>query len=424
MWLLGGYIWLYVHRPFEVWPALGDLQIERVYMLLMLVVWLVTPGKGFVANRIHLAAAVFAGALATAWVLSPHAHAPGCYELVENYFKVAVLYLLLITVVRDEGQLRLLLLLYLGAVGVYMAHSLLEYANGRVRQTMGVSRMVGVDQTFSDPNAFAAGLLAALAMLLPFWAERPRRLPRWLLLGYGGMACLCVLLTGSRTGFLGLGALAVMGLLLSVRRKLTALALVGVGGAVSLAVLTVALPEDLQNRYLTIIDPSRGPTNAQVSMDSRWELLLLGIDAWHRSPIVGHGPGAFSYATNSELQPHNLYGQVLSEMGLMGAAALLGLVSCFAWNWLEARRHRLEAFGPDPATSLPYQVARAVGLAVVMLLLTGYAGHNLYRYHWQWFAAFQAIALHCIRVRSEAANYAKGYAILPGGYSLSAGTVS
>ena len=29
IWMLGGYMWLFVHRPFEVWPWLGDLQIER-----------------------------------------------------------------------------------------------------------------------------------------------------------------------------------------------------------------------------------------------------------------------------------------------------------------------------------------------------------------------------------------------------------
>ena len=28
-WLLGGYMWLYLHRPFEFWPALGAMQIEH-----------------------------------------------------------------------------------------------------------------------------------------------------------------------------------------------------------------------------------------------------------------------------------------------------------------------------------------------------------------------------------------------------------
>ena len=45
IYLLGGYLWLYVHRPFEVWPALGALQIERVYMIFMLVYWAAAADK-------------------------------------------------------------------------------------------------------------------------------------------------------------------------------------------------------------------------------------------------------------------------------------------------------------------------------------------------------------------------------------------
>jgi hypothetical protein len=30
------------------------------------------------------------------------------------------------------------------------------------------------------------------------------------------------------------------------------------------------------------------------------------------------------------------------------------------------------------------------------MLLMGFSGHNLYRYTWLWFGAFQVIALHCM----------------------------
>ena len=56
VWMLGGYMWLFVHRPFEVWPWLGDFQIERIYMLLMIAFWAVQPNKGWLSNRLHVAA--------------------------------------------------------------------------------------------------------------------------------------------------------------------------------------------------------------------------------------------------------------------------------------------------------------------------------------------------------------------------------
>ena len=54
-WLLIGYMFLFIDRPFEVWPALGDLHVERAYMAFTLVVWAVWPGKRFLANPQHAA---------------------------------------------------------------------------------------------------------------------------------------------------------------------------------------------------------------------------------------------------------------------------------------------------------------------------------------------------------------------------------
>ena len=59
IWLLGGYMWLYVHRPFEIFPILGDLQVERLYMLLLILVWVASPAKAFWPNRLHRALAAF-----------------------------------------------------------------------------------------------------------------------------------------------------------------------------------------------------------------------------------------------------------------------------------------------------------------------------------------------------------------------------
>ena len=49
---------------------------------------------------------------------------------------------------------------------------------------MGIRRMVGVDTSFMDPNAFAAGLVCALPLTLPFWAGKPSLAMRLFLLGF------------------------------------------------------------------------------------------------------------------------------------------------------------------------------------------------------------------------------------------------
>ena len=67
--------------------------------------------------------------------------------------------------------------------------------------------------------------------------------------------------------------------------------------------------------------------------------------------------------------------------------------------------------GVPAPTDLPYLVARSVFLTVVLMLLMGCAGHNLYRYNWQWFAAFGAIALHCARTRVAAYDSHRAFAL-------------
>jgi O-antigen ligase len=232
-------------------------------------------------------------------------------------------------------------------------------------------------------------------LTLPIWATRPAKSLRTVLVGYTLSVCACIALTGSRAGFVGLCAFTMLALLVSVKRKALVVVLGAVVGGAGLGVATVALPEELQNRYLTLIDPSYGPKNAAESASGRMDGLMYGIEAWEKSPLLGNGPRAFDFATGRMGGAHNLYGQVLSEMGTLGAIVLAALVLCFALNWWEVRR--FYQANPDRPRDLPFHLSRAIGLLIVLMLLLGWSGHTLYRYHWQWFAAFQAIAVHCVR---------------------------
>src|SRR5689334_13201800 len=128
-WVLIGYMFLFIHRPFEVWPVLGDLHVERVYMVGALLALTVYSGKKWVSNGLHFAFLAFAAAVVLCWVLSPWADKG--QEAVENHFKVLIFYLLVVLVVHDEGGLRHLLLGFLGIMAVYMLHSLREFVGGR-----------------------------------------------------------------------------------------------------------------------------------------------------------------------------------------------------------------------------------------------------------------------------------------------------
>ncbi len=310
----------------------------------MLVVWLFSP-KGWVANRIHYVTASFSILLFASWLLSPYMDEPICAGTVEDYFKVLVFYLLVLTTVRDERGLWLLIAMFVAASGLYMAHSFVEFLNGRYEYRMGIRRMIGVDTSFGDPNAFASSLAVHGAVGVVVVDVAPSKRMRQMLAAYLLGVCVCIALTGSRTGFVGLCLCGLLMLLVSVRRKALVFVLGGIGGVAALGLAIVALPAELQNRYLTILDSSYGPKNAAASANSRLDCFLDGCRAWQNSPVIGHGPRSFDFITGHMMGSHNLYGQVLCEMGLLGVLTLAAFVVCFVLNCVKIRRYYLRPGG-------------------------------------------------------------------------------
>lgn len=382
-WLLIGYMFLFIHRPFEVWPWLGELHVERAYVLLMLAVWLIAPGKRWLPNWQHAAFAAFAGAVLVAWLCSPWAdHGQ---PIVEDYLKILVFYLLLVTNVHDERGLKRMIYGFMMVMTLYLLHSFREYLNGRHTYRMGIERMIGVDATLGDPNSFAASIVFALPLALALWRSGFYRVP---LLAYLGLSVLCLLLTGSRSGLLGLSAWLML-LTFSVRR----------GWLVLLGILAIApaafvgLPESLQKRFETIVNPDIGSDIERQSGQGRIQGFFTGLELWTAYPITGVGPGAWRPATGSNIESHNLYGQLVGELGTLGLVAFLILLMTFVFN--------LRALRARPGTTFDREIARAIGTAVILLLVMGCFGHNLFRFTWVWYGGFLIIARHIAATAHE-----------------------
>ena len=212
------------------------------------------------------------------------------------------------------------------------------------------------------------------------------------MLGYVGLSSLCILLTGSRGSLIGLMlwfAIIIWG----TRYRFTALA----GFAIAAPLAFVALPESLQTRFETIINPEVGPKNAQESGEGRILGLTTGLQLWANSPLSGIGPGAWRPATRSKIESHNLYGQLVGETGTLGLMSFVALIACFWMNLRMVRRIRREM--PEWQNDLIFTLPSAVGVAVFLLLFMGNFGHNLFRFTWLWYGGFLIIARHCVARR-------------------------
>ena len=392
-WLLIGYMFLFIHRPFEVWLALDGFHGERVYILGVILAWAVYPKKRWLPNPQHYAYFAFAAAVAVCWVASPWAE--DGQVVVENWFKILVFYVLIVTSVSDEKGLRRLVAGFLLVMGVYMAHACKEFLGGRHTFRMGIVRMLGVDTSLGDPNSFGASIVFALPFVVALWKSSRGGWVKLALTTYLGLSVGCILLTGSRSSLLGLLLWGTIVILRSRHRW------IGVaGGAMALPLLFFALPDSLQTRFETIVNPEVGPENARVSGDGRLEGLVKGLELIAAYPATGIGPGSWRPATHSPLEAHNLYGQLCGEMGFAGVLTFGAILGCFAANLRWMRRQRKhDPAGPNDFT---YHVAGAVGMSIFLLLFEGNFGHNLYRHNWLWFGGFLIVARHVVGGRVRA----------------------
>jgi O-antigen ligase len=300
-------------------------------------------------------------------------------------------------VIHDERSWRRFLLAFLVIMSIYMAHSLREYVGGRHTFRMGIARLIGVDKSLGDPNSFGASIVYSLPFVVPFWLSKPSRWLRAFLIGYVGLSLACIGLTGSRSSFVGLILCSLM-IVMRSRRRFVLLLLV----VFSAPMLWAALPLSLQTRFETILDPDVGPANAQSSAMDRIEGLKVGLKLFEDNPITGVGPGAWRPATKRDLESHNLYGELLGEMGMVGAMTFLAILAAFAVNWQRIRKAYQQH--PEWGKDFLFHVNGAIALAVVLLLFEGNFGHNLFRYSWLWYGGFLIITQHCVQMRLKGAT--------------------
>ncbi|MBN2292946.1 MAG: O-antigen ligase family protein [Pirellulales bacterium] len=249
--------------------------------------------------------------------------------------------------------------------------------------------MVGVDLTMNDPNAFGGTLSCSLPFLLPAWTIARTRWQHGAVIAFAVLAISCILLTGSRSAFAALLLLFTIASALSKYRWRILPVLL-----ILSPIVWVSLSDNLQNRYMTLIDSSRGGATALSSAESRTASFWYGMKSFAENPLFGAGLG--SYRAETGFATHNLYNQAMGELGIFGLLVLIGFAWAFFGNLLEARRLYVDN---DRYSRFLFHICVAASLSCLLLFLLGWGGHNLKRYNWLWFGAFSGIALYFLRQR-------------------------
>lgn len=288
-------------------------------------------------------------------------------EYAVEYVKIALYYLLLVTVVDSPRRLRLLCLALgiviaaITAVAVLSYHQVIELETVQrlvdVRSDsengglMRFDRMQSVG-IFRDPNDLAQILAVGVVLCVYGWERNSRLILRlfWpasmMLMLYG------IYRTQSRGGMLALmaggGALAISRL--GLRRA-------SIAGAVIIPLLLVAF-----GGRQTDLSTGDGSTLSRVQLWSD------ALEALRGNPLLGIGPGAME--ENSGQVAHNSFLQAYSECGIPGGWLFFTAYWVAIWGVVRLGVRSTRILDEDLANLRPYLAAVLVAYCTGMLSLT------------------------------------------------------
>ncbi len=310
-------------RPYEIVPGLGFLASAAIYfavatMAVFIPSQLVTEGN--LTTLSTEVKAVFAMTL-IAFALIPISRDPVLAWNVFNdtYIKAIMMFIVMVNVLRTRRRLMGLMWLSFG-IGIYLSIDTIRlYLAGDFAYE---GYRVGITDTqgmFGNPNEMALHLVMMTPILISLCIASKKLIMKAVYLGAAVIFVTANVLTFSRGGFLGLLISSlVLAWKLGRRNRLNvSLASLAIAGFV-----IIAAPGNYGLRLLSIVFPSLDPVG---SADARREGLITSLIVTARNPWgIGMGNSAMFGAHN--LQTHNAYTQVSSELGLMGLAAYLVLM--------------------------------------------------------------------------------------------------
>ncbi len=282
-----------------------------------------------------------------------------------------------------------------------------QISGGLVWENQGIMRLHGAVPIYAHPNSLAGLAMGTLPFVLFLFPVIRSWRYKLMLLPLAATATVCVIYTGSRTGYVALGVLLVFWWSQS-RRKLRNLAIAAVVGV---AVFPL-IPDQYVERFKSIggHEAEGNSKEARIQiLDDAWQVLL-------RNPIgvgVASFPAVRLQMFNRKQDTHNLYLEVATNLGIHGFAIFCFLIfSMFAalvatCRALRVEQRRLHAalksrdLGPklvrmirsemDDVRFLTATAQATMGFLVVRMAL-GAFGMDLYEVYW-WFAAGMAFCL-------------------------------
>jgi len=305
----------------------------------------------------------------------------------EILIKTLVIFVVLVNVVRTEMRLKLLLWLVL-VVSVFLSvNAIYDYSQGLYGTgTIEThdARIVGrIKGRFENSNDLALHLVTMFPIALGLGLSGRGLLKKLVYFGVAGVMVGAVIVTFSRGGFLGLVAAVLMLVRRLGRKNRAATTAALVFGFILFLALA---PGSYSGRLATVLDSGADLTG---SSSQRTEVLKRSVWVALRYPLFGVGIGNFHFKSPRNLETHNAYTQVASELGLAaGVIYVLFLIH-------PIRRLRLienDSYAKSERTRF-YYLSVGLQASLVGFMVSSFFGAVAYQWYVYYLVAY-AVCLH------------------------------
>ena len=289
-------------------------------------------------------------------------------DTLDNLWRVWMIALVAVNVLRTRERLRFFLFFFLGAYALYPVR-------GTLFNYVGGYRLFGRalwNHTFANPNDLAAITLLMLSLCAAVYVREPKGWPKLAALAGLFMLPAVILLTQSRGAFI---ALAVFGLFLIAGQKRKARAMVGVVAVAAVAAMFA--PSSLWQRIgglANVTDTENlQAVDQEGSAEQRFEIWKVAGKIIREHAVSGVGVGAYKsahrdFAGGSEFKAtargardtHSTYLNVLAETGVVGFALFVAMVGTVITR-AESIRRRARDVLPQSSQQLLFLEIGLVG---------------------------------------------------------------
>lgn len=281
-----------------------------------------------------------------------------CYSTLTSYFirdSINVLivhtlmlafYFVLTRTINSRYKLYLLVVLLIISASLTSLYGVYQYFGGSATTEAWVDTAMFEDiqsrvgSTFSNPNILGEYLIMMIPLALSLLWYRKKLIYKGIFVAMLGLMGICMIFTFSRGAWLGL-MLAMVGFFIVRDKRLFALFLI------ALFILPFALPPSVTNRFTSI--GNMEDTSSSYRMSILLGSLRMAQDYW----ISGVGLGSqgfkaiypkYSLAAAYAHHAHNIYIQVILEMGVAGALVFMLIILVFIRAALAHQSKTKDAF--------------------------------------------------------------------------------